>query len=368
MQEVGLWDESSQLHKPLAERLRPKTLDEVVGQDHLLGENGKLRKLLKRKSMPSLILYGPPGTGKTTLARLLAQEAGLDFAELSAVAAGVAQVKEIVLRSQKQLAHTGRGTLLFLDEIHRFNRAQQDALLPHVESGLLHLIGATTENPYHSINRPLLSRLQVYELKLINETALQIILANAMKDNELIERTLSADAKQRLIELARGDARTMLGWLEAAGLMSDDQCIDRHDIDQASQKQPLLFDRAGDWHYNTISAYIKSMRQGDEDGALTYLASMIAGGEDPIFIARRLMIFASEDIGLADPQAITLATSTHYACQNLGLPECRINLSHATIYCARAPKDRQAYNRINEELDQVKSSGNPDIPFHLRNQ
>jgi len=340
---------------PLAERLRPKTLDEVVGQEHLVGPHGVLRKLSSSGFLPSIIFWGPPGTGKTTLASLLADQIGAYFESRSAVTSGLDDIRKIVTAAQKRK----QKTVVFFDEIHRFHKGQQDALLPHVEKGTIILIGATTENPSFEVNNALLSRSRVFLLKELEEEHLSIIIARALK---LFKKKITNDAQKLLIEFSNGDARQLLTILEIALSMADE--VTKEIIEQAAQKKSLNYDKKGEEHYNTISAFIKSMRSSNVDAALYYLARMVEGGEDPLFIARRMVIFASEDIGMAQPTALVVANAVFDGCHKVGYPEAQILLAHGATYLAQAKKDRSAYDAYFKALDDVKTYGNLPIPLN----
>jgi putative ATPase len=348
---------------PLALRLRPRTLDEFVGQEHVLGEGSALRRAIDEDKMRSAIFFGPPGSGKTTLARIVAARTGAAFEELSAVSASVADVRAVIGRARERLGAQGQRTILFLDEIHRFNKAQQDALLPVVEEGLVTLIGATTENPYFEVNSALLSRVQLFELYPLELPELERVIA---KGEATLGVGLSAELRRLIAVRAGGDARSALTILEvAAQTAGTDEVTEAH-VEDAARKRPLLYDKGGDAHYDFISAFIKSMRGSDPDAAVYYLAAMLEGGEDPRFIARRMVVLASEDIGNADPQALLVATAAAHAVEYVGLPEARLNLSHAAIYLALAPKSNASYVALKEAARDVRESGNVRPPKELR--
>lgn len=362
---------------PLADRMRPRTLDELVGQERLAGVDGRLRRQLAAGHVPNMVLQGPPGTGKTTVARLVASETGMAVEELSAVAAGLADVRRVVAEARARLGGAlggeARQTVLFLDEIHRFNRAQQDALLPSVEDGTIRLVGATTENPYVSINSALLSRCVVYRLQPIPRAALSELLRVAASDSERgLSRsravTVDGAAIDLVLDRTGGDARRALTLLEAAALLADGEVIGVEQVAEASDARRVRYDRAGDEHYDHASAYIKSMRAGDADGAIRWLAQMLEGGEDPLFIARRLAIFAAEDVGNAKPNALVLATAAQQHVQLVGLPECRIALAQVTRYCAESPKSRQAVDDIEQAMSAVREQGTGTVPGELTNR
>jgi len=350
---------------PLAIRLRPSTLDEFVGQEQVLGEGSALRLAIAEDRVGSMILYGPPGSGKTTLARIVANTTGAHFEELSAVSATVKDVREVVAAARERLGASGQRTILFLDEIHRFNKAQQDALLPAVEEGLVTLIGATTENPYFEVNSALLSRAQIYELEPLSEQELEEIARRgaAALGVEVPEELVSLIARR-----AGGDARNAYNILELASqtAAARDQVPTEDDIEDAARKRPLVYDKGGDAHYDFISAFIKSMRGSDPDASVYYLAAMLEGGEDPRFIARRMIVLASEDIGNADPRALEVAVAAAHAVEHVGLPEARLNLSQAAIYLARAPKSNASYVAIKEATRDVREHGHLRPPDELR--
>jgi putative ATPase len=350
---------------PLAQRLRPTSLDEFVGQEHVLADGSALRRAIEEDRVHSSILYGPPGSGKTTLARIVAASTGAAFEELSAVSATVKDVREVLARARERLGTTGRRTILFLDEIHRFNKAQQDALLPGVESGLVTLIGATTENPYYEVNPALISRTQVYELERLTEEELGEIVRRGAAD-------LGVEVEPQLVALvarrAGGDARTALNVLElaAATAKAEGTAVTEAQVEDAARKPPLVYDKAGDAHYDYTSAFIKSMRGGDPDAAVYYLAAMLEGGEDARFVARRTIVLASEDIGNADPRALLVAVAAAQAVEHVGLPEARLNLAQAAIYLARAPKSNASYLAVNRATADVRERGAARPPKALR--
>ena len=354
---------------PLPERMRPRTLAEFVGQGHLVGEGKPLRKLIEDDRFGSLILWGPPGCGKTTLARIIAQESNRTFYHLSAVESGIKELKKIIEEARRSL-NSGKKSLLFLDEIHRYNKTQQDALLPHLESGLISLIGATTENPSFGVIPALNSRCGKLELRPLSVEQLREIIAAAMRDdvNGLGGRalTISGEAEEQLALMAGGDARAALGILEGAADATSGE-ITPELVKEIAQKSLLLYDKAGQAHYDHASAYQKSIRGSDPDGAIYWLARMLEAGEDPRFIARRLMICAAEDVGNADPTALILANSAADVVDRVGMPEGRIPLAQATIYAALAPKSNAAYMAINSAMEEVKRSGlGPQVPLHIR--
>ncbi|HUQ77323.1 MAG TPA: replication-associated recombination protein A [Patescibacteria group bacterium] len=370
--------------QPLAARMRPRSLDEFVGQEHLVGERGPLRRSVARGHLSSILLWGPPGTGKTSLARLLAQELNAHFVTMSAVMSGVADVRATIAEAQDRLALNQQRTILFLDEIHRFNKAQQDALLPHVEDGTVTLIGATTENPYFEVNSALLSRMRVWRLETLPDDAVATVVRRALADGERgLAGNLGPDggaaledaAFEHLVSLAGGDARSAMNVLEGAVALAESEEIrDAHghvsprleDVEAAAQQRVLAYDRAGDGHYDTVSAFIKSLRGNDADAALYWLGAMIAAGEDPRFIVRRLIISASEDVGNADPRALQVAVSAAQALDHVGLPEAQYALAQATTYIATAPKSDSIGRAYGAALADVIARGSLPVPNHLR--
>jgi putative ATPase len=347
--------------KPLADLIRPQSLKDFVGQTHLVAKDKPLRLIIETDQAQSMIFWGPPGSGKTTLARIIAQETNSHFVNLSAVSAGKADIKKVVQEAKNPL--TNQKTILFLDEIHRFNKAQQDFLLPFVEDGTLIFIGATTENPSFSVISPLLSRCQVYVLESHLDKELNQIIKKGQKALKI--QSISKKAIDYLIKFSNGDARQALNLLETTQKLY--QTISLKNLQNALQSKFLRYDKTGEEHYNTISAFIKSMRASDPDAALYYLSRMISTGEDPLFIARRMVIFASEDIGMAQPTALVVANEVFRACETIGYPECAINLSHGVVYLSTAPKNRSCYDGLRAAQQDIKKHGNLPIPLNLRN-
>jgi putative ATPase len=368
-------EKQRQRHAPLAARMRPRTLEEFVGQEHLIGEGHILRRLLAADRLPSILFWGPPGTGKTTLARIIAQMTNAEFAPVSAVSAGVADLRRIIAEAQERHALEGRRTVLFIDEIHRFNKAQQDAVLPYVEDGTVTLIGATTENPSFEVVGPLLSRCRVFTLHALAPEEIALILRGALADDERglgKERVIVDDeAVEALAASVGGDARIALNALEmAAGAAPDKRGarqVTRALVEEALQQRTYLYDKAGDAHYDTISAFIKSVRGSDADAALYWLARMIESGEDPLFIVRRMVILAAEDIGLADPQALVVATACQQAVHFIGLPEGFLPMAECAIYLATAPKSNSAMTAYSRALADARETQAEPVPLHLRN-
>jgi putative ATPase len=350
---------------PLALRLRPQRLDDFVGQEDVLGKGSALRLAIEEDRVGSMILFGPPGSGKTTLARIVANQTGAEFEELSAVSASVSDVRATIARARERLGASSLRTILFLDEIHRFNKAQQDALLPAVEEGVLTLIGATTENPYFEVNSALLSRTQIYELEPLSDDELAIVVRRGAAE-------LEADLTDKIVELiarrAGGDARNALNILELAAYTARAEgiAVTEAHVEDAARKRPLVYDKGGDAHYDFISAFIKSMRGSDPDASLYYLAAMLEGGEDARYIARRMIVLASEDIGNADPRALQVAVAAALAVEHVGLPEAQLNLAQAAIYLARAPKSNAVIEALREAQKDVRDHGHLRPPAALR--
>ena len=365
--------EQLQRRGPLSSRMRPRTLDEFVGQEQVLGPNTVLRRAIDRDRLSSIILWGPPGVGKTTLARLIAAGTKAHFIPVSAVSSGVADLRAAVKDASERLGMTGQRTLLFIDEIHRFNKAQQDAILPYVEDGTVILVGATTENPSFEVNAPLLSRSRVVVLKSLSDVDIRTILMRALNDRErgLGSDGLSIDddALEALVNLANGDARFALNTLEMASVATDldDKTITVEMVHEAAQRRASVYDKGGESHFDTISALHKSLRDSDADASLYWLARMLEGGDDPLYVARRLVRFASEDVGLADPQALTIAMAAQQAVHFLGLPEGALALAQLTVYLALAPKSNAIYRAYGAARADVESTRNDPVPLHLRN-
>ena len=361
---------------PLADRMRPQDLKEFVGQEHLVGPDKILRRLVDNKELISLIFWGPPGVGKTTLAFIIAQAMDAYFVSFSAVLSGVKDIREVIEEAREQLKYYSKKTILFVDEIHRFNKAQQDAFLHHVEDGTITLIGATTENPSFEVNAPLLSRCKVLVLEQLTEDHIKVIMTNALMDKERglgsLKVEIQTDAFDFIARLSQGDARVALNTLEAAVMLAKpDQegkrIVTLETAQESMQRKALLYDKGGEEHYNVISAFIKSMRGSDPDAALYWLARMLDAGEDPLFVARRMIIFASEDIGNADPRALQLAVATKDAFHFVGMPEGWIPLAQCVTYLACAPKSNASYMAYLEALKDVKEKGALSVPFHVRN-
>jgi len=376
----GLFEHGSQQRSretaPLAERMRPATFDEFVGQEHILAEDRVLRRAIEIDRVPSILFWGPPGSGKTTLARLIATVTQSHFEPVSAVSAGVADLRKAVAGAQERQTLYQQSTILFVDEIHRFNKAQQDVILPHVEDGTVTFIGATTENPSFEVNAPLLSRCRVFTLSALDDAAVTVIIQRALADElrglAALAPRLEPDALAHLVNIANGDARVALNALEMAVVAAEPDTSGRRrvtmdGISDALQRRTPQYDKAGDSHYDTISAFIKSVRGSSPDGALYWLARMLEAGEDPMFIARRLVILAAEDIGLANPGALPVAVAAQQAVHFVGLPEGRIPLAEATVYLATSPKSNAAYMALERALDDVRGRPHEPVPMHLRN-
>ena len=368
--------ERANVAAPLATRMRPTTLDEYVGQAHLLGEKGVLRQAITMDRIPSMILWGPPGSGKTSLAAIIGRTAQAAIASLSAVSAGVADLRKVVEAAQTRLELTGRRTILFIDEIHRFSKSQQDAVLPYVEDGTVTLIGATTENPSFEVNPPLLSRTRVYKLEPLADAEVSALVSRSLADEVRglgkQNVTVEPEALAYLVSMANGDARVALNALELAVTLAKDSetgdgSVTREDIAKALQRRLLPHDKKGDFHYDLISAYIKSVRGSDPDAAVYWLARMLEGGEDPLFVVRRMVVLASEDIGLADPQALSVAVAAQQAVHFIGMPEGLYPLTQATLYLATAPKSNSALRAYAAAREAVNETGNLSVPLHLRN-
>jgi putative ATPase len=362
---------------PLATRMRPRSLDEFVGQEHILGPGKLLRRAIEADRLPSVIFSGPPGSGKTTLARIIAEITHAKFIRISGVESNVAEMRRVIAAATNRLRTSGQKTILFIDEIHHFNKAQQDILLPDVETGNLHLIGATTYNPFFYVNSALVSRSQVFQLEPLRVEQLEQLIDRALSDKERglgnYNVKIDKNARQHLAKLSDGDARKCLNALEIGVLTTppDSRGVIHFTLavaEESIQQKAVVYDRAGDAHYDTISAFIKSMRASDEKGAMYWLAKMLHAGEDFRFIARRIVIFASEDIGLADPEALPLAIATQQAVEFVGLPEARIPLAHATAYMCHAAKSREAYDALNAATEKIEMEQTRQVPEHLKNK
>ena len=360
---------------PLASRMRPESLDEIVGQEHIIGKDKLLYRAIKADKLGSVLLFGPPGTGKTTIAKVIAHTTNADFEQLNATTAGKKDMEEVVGRAKQNMAAYAKRTILFIDEIHRFNKAQQDYLLPFVEDGTVILIGATTENPYFEVNRALLSRSRLFELKPLSSSDIKKLVLRAVSDDKkgmgMYRAYIDDNAADFISDMAEGDARTALNAIELAVLTTDPDADGRIHLtldvmQECIQKRAIGYDKDGNNHYDTISAFIKSMRGSDPDAAVYYLARMLEAGEDIKFIARRIMICASEDVGMADPMALNVAVSASLAVERVGMPEARILLSQAAVYVASAPKSNSSYMAVDAALQRVRETGNLPIPVYLR--
>ncbi|WP_404989077.1 replication-associated recombination protein A [Clostridium culturomicium] len=362
-------------NEPLAQRLKPRTLEEYVGQEHILAKDKLLYRSIKSDRITSLILYGPPGIGKTSLAKIIARTTHCNYVELNAVTSGIKEIKAVVEKAQNEIALKGKKTILFIDEIHRFNKTQQDSLLPHVEKGVITLVGATTENPFFEVNKALLSRSMIFKLEPLTEEHIIKVINRALTDKELgygsIKIKLYDDALKFICKNASGDARKALNALELAVLTTNKSQdgiihVTLSVVEECMQKRQVSYDKSGDYHYDVVSAFIKSIRGSDPDAAVHYLARMLYSGEDPEFIARRIVISASEDIGNADPYAILIANAALNIVKSIGMPEARITLAQAVTYLATAPKSNAAYNAINAALMDIEKEDIGAVPMHLR--
>jgi len=361
---------------PLADRMRPRTLDEFVGQDHLLGQGKVLRQAIESDHLPSMILWGPPGSGKTTLAMIIASTTGAQFLAFSAVLSGVKEIKEVVQEAEEEWKYSKRRTILFVDEIHRFNKAQQDAFLPHVEKGTIILIGATTENPSFEVISPLLSRSKVFTLNPLTEKEVEVILGRALTEKERglgkYQTAIEPEVIKGICQMANGDARAALNTLEMLVLTTSPdpggiRQIKKEDLKEVLQRKAYLYDKSGEEHYNLISALHKSLRGSDPDAALYWLGRMLEAGEDPLYIARRMIRFASEDVGMADPQALQVAVAAQEAFHFVGLPEGNLALAQAAVYLATAPKSNALYTAFQKVQKEVRETENMPVPLHIRN-
>jgi putative ATPase len=366
-------DQARMHNAPLAARMRPRTLSEFVGQENVVGSGTVLREAIENDALSSLLLYGPAGTGKTSLARIIANTTKSEFSEISAVSSGVADIRRVIEQASDRLTFSGQRTILFVDEIHRFSKSQQDALLHAVEDRLIVLVGATTENPFFEVNAPLISRSRIVELRALTDDDIDEITRRALAEERGLAGsvTLDQDAREHIVRTAGGDARVALTTLELAATTVQargEVNISLDDVAAATHKRPVRYDKGGDVHYDVVSAFIKSMRGGDPDAAVYWLARMIHAGEDPKFIARRIMILASEDIGNADPQALLVAEAAVKATEFIGLPECRINLAQAVVYMALAPKSNASYLAIDAALADVENGPSVEVPMHLRDR
>jgi putative ATPase len=372
--QASIFDNEVKKNKPLADRMRPKTLDEFVGQEHLLGKGKLLRELIEKDNIASMILWGPPGVGKTTLAMIIANMTNSKFVTFSAVLSGIKEIKEIMAKAELDAMY-GTRTVVFIDEIHRFNKAQQDAFLPHVEKGNIILIGATTENPSFEVNSALLSRSKVFVMKPLTEEDLLILLKRALKDEQngfgMYKIGITDEQLKKIALFANGDARVALNTLEiavmGAKVIEGERIVTDDILADAMQKKTLLYDKQGEEHYNLISAFHKSLRNSDWDAAVYWLARMLEAGEDPLYVARRMIRFASEDIGLADPQALEMAVAAYNACHYIGMPECSVNLAQVAIYLALAPKSNAVYVAYNKAKKDAEKTIAESVPMHLRN-